>query len=70
MTHMYIPTTPPPTRYQPRHRRNVQPDDAPVARCSGYGIKSPSIFCQDAFCPRHDATAYASHMGRHATDTI
>lgn len=26
--------------------------------------------CGETFCPRHEPEAYASHMARHATDTL
>jgi hypothetical protein len=70
MSHMYIPTTPPPRYSQAgKHRRSVRVDDTPTAQCSGCTITSKGILVK-TFCPRHDANDYASHMGRHATDTI
>jgi hypothetical protein len=59
--------------YMPRHRRSIITDrtGAPFdvqnnARCDSFGDKRTCF----TYCPRHNATAYADHMARHATDSI
>lgn len=42
-------------------------DFRPLAECS---MPSDRRVCDDTFCPRHEPEAYASHMARHATDTL
>ena len=45
----------------------IFPDAQNMATC----IKAPErCVCDETFCPRHEPEAYASHMARHATDTL
>lgn len=55
------------------HRRTVVTDKTGgeydvqnQARCTRFGQRH----CNDSTCPRHEASAYADHMARHATDSI
>ena len=69
MTHLHIPSLPPFPRRTPRRRRMVPPDSANTATCSGCAATGSTMFVK-TFCPRHDAVSYATHMARHATDSI
>lgn len=54
--------------YQPRHAHPYLDlgERMTRAKCS-----SPEpLYCAYAVCPRHQPEAYASHMARHATDSL
>lgn len=64
--------TPKPARgwavaYQPKHRRPMPADWTNLADCTD--IYAPGR-CTTPYCPRHRPSNYASHMARHATDSI
>lgn len=63
------------TMYEPTHKRAPHTvkmsagDAVNTAKCVGC-TRTGAILFAATYCPRHEPTAYASHMARHATDSI